>query len=204
MCGRFSSRWPREAWNAVLGPGQWLDEGHSVSCGDVFPGQWTWVVVRPGEVQAMRWGWRVDWTSRLLINARRETVAARPTFRAALHQRGAVLADAFYEWQASPRGEKQPWRIALCEGEPLLLAALWRQEADGTRAVIVLTEPAAPELAWLHDRQPVAVPGAELAQWLTGPWPTALKSLAPTSAPGTRWQWETVPGPGRRAGKDGS
>jgi putative SOS response-associated peptidase YedK len=44
-----------------------------------------------------------------LINARSDTVATKPSFRSAFKRRRClILADAFYEWQATGTKKKQP------------------------------------------------------------------------------------------------
>ena len=64
-------------------------------------------------------------TGSLMINARAETVAERPSFRPALRRRRClVLADGFYEWRRTSAG-RQPVRFALASGEPFAFAGLW-------------------------------------------------------------------------------
>lgn len=170
MCGRFSNRWPRSRWEAVLGPLSWVGEGPEPSH-HLAPGDRVWVWTEPGVVRAMRWGWQADWLGgRLLINARAETATSRPTFRPYVRQRGLVLADAFYEWQHLAQAKPRPYRVARADGEPLLLAALWRK-ADSGEAAVILTEPMIPALSWLHDRQPVAIAVSHALAWLAGELP---------------------------------
>jgi putative SOS response-associated peptidase YedK len=60
-----------------------------------------------------------------MINARGETVAQKPAFRAAFRKRRCLVpADGFFEWQKTDAG-KQPWYIHAAGGEPLALAGLW-------------------------------------------------------------------------------
>jgi putative SOS response-associated peptidase YedK len=63
-------------------------------------------VVRDGpELARLRWGLIPAWADdpaigHRMINARAETVAERPAFRAAFRRRRClILADGFYEWQ---------------------------------------------------------------------------------------------------------
>ncbi len=64
----------------------------------------------------LRWGLVPHWATDLkigasMINARSETVAEKPSFRAAFKQRRCViLADGFFEWKKLPDG-KQPFYI---------------------------------------------------------------------------------------------
>ena len=111
---------------------------------------------------------------RLLINARSETVARRPSFREAfLARRCLVPADGFYEWEDGPEG-RQPYWIHRPDRALFAMAAIWssarrRQNGPDTsaRATFAILTRAAPEsIAWLHDRAPVILPGASWSAWL--------------------------------------
>jgi putative SOS response-associated peptidase YedK len=74
-----------------------------------------------------RWGFIPSWATDLnirnrLINARADTVATKPAFRAAFKQRRClVIADGFYEWKASGK-KKQPYYFQLRDGQPFAFA----------------------------------------------------------------------------------
>src|SRR5690606_18143511 len=80
----------------------------------------------------MRWGLVPFWAKdpsigNRLINARAETVAAKPSFRSAYRQRRCLIpADGFYEW-VPVDGRKQPVRIRRADGEPFAIAGLWEE-----------------------------------------------------------------------------
>jgi len=60
-----------------------------------------------------------------MINARVETLASKPAFKAALkHRRCLIPANGFFEW-AGKAGSKQPYFICLPSGEPLAFAGLY-------------------------------------------------------------------------------
>jgi len=78
-----------------------------------------------------------------LINARSETAAEKPSFRAAMrHRRCLVPADGFYEWTGRP-GSKQPHLIRVKIGKLFAFAGIYENwlGADGseieTMAVIL-------------------------------------------------------------------
>ncbi len=105
------------------------------------------------------------------INARAETVAEKPSFRAAFRQRRCLIpADGFYEWQATASG-KQPWFIARRDGPPFAFAGLWEtwtDPASGERlnsATIIVTEANA-LVRPIHDRMPVILSPTDEARWL--------------------------------------
>jgi putative SOS response-associated peptidase YedK len=81
----------------------------------------------PNRLDIARWGLVPSWAKdervgARMINARAETVAERPAYRAALrYHRCLVPATGYYEWQATARG-KQPYYIHLAD-EPLFAFA---------------------------------------------------------------------------------
>lgn len=83
-----------------------------------------------------RWGLVPSWAKdpavgNRMFNARAETVATKPSFRAAFTARRlAVVADGFYEWQRGPGGERLPYYFTRADGVPLALAGLWEQWWD--------------------------------------------------------------------------
>jgi putative SOS response-associated peptidase YedK len=107
-----------------------------------------------------------------LINARAETLAEKPAFRAAYkYHRCLIFADGFYEWQARPGAKtKLPHFIRLKSGMPFAFAGLWEcwGSADGSEvrtAAIITAEPNT-LVAPIHNRMPVILPRDAYAQWL--------------------------------------
>ncbi len=130
-----------------------------------------------GERRAMPavWGLVPSWTKDPkigagLINARSETAAEKPSFRAAFkHRRCLIPASGFYEWQRSG-GYKQPYYFAMASGEPFAMAGLWEhwRGSDGSvieSCVILTTEPNN-VLAPVHDRMPVILEPNDFDLWL--------------------------------------
>ena len=144
---------------------------------------------------ALRWGLVPPWAPDLklasrMINARVESVSERPAFREAFERhRCLVPADGYYEWQATAAG-KLPCRIHREDGTPLAFAGLWSPWLDPkTREKIetftILTCPATPELAAIHDRMPVILPPARWSDWLDARVPD-LGDAAALSRDGAR------------------
>ena len=103
------------------------------------------------------------------INARAETVADRPAFRAAFARgRCLVPADGFYEWRSEPGGAKQGFFISPRDGRPMAFAGLWStgRDRDGLRTCTVVTTAANTAVRALHDRMPVILPRASWDEWL--------------------------------------
>jgi putative SOS response-associated peptidase YedK len=133
--------------------------------------------VAPGQIQLVSWGLVPSWSRDPAsgpkpINARAETLAEKPSFRQLLaRKRCLVLADSFYEWQATERG-KIPHRILLKSEEPFAFAGLWDEWLDRATGelhptfTIVTTEPNE-LMARLHNRMPVILPGPDAERaWL--------------------------------------
>ena len=128
------------------------------------------------ELAFLHWGLLPSWAKDRKLgyktfNARAETVAEKPSFRAAFkHRRCLIPADAFYEWQSTPNG-KQPFAFRRRDGQPMTLAGLWEQWTDpssGERvesATIIVTQANA-TIAAVHDRMPVLLEAAHWDQWL--------------------------------------
>ena len=122
-------------------------------------------------VEARPWGLRsrratAPGPASLLVNARAETAARRPTFReAARHRRCLVPADGFFEWRGA-RGSREPFHVTLPDGGLFGMAALHDEDDAEPGALVVLTTPARGPVRALHDRMPVLVPPSAWAVWL--------------------------------------
>jgi len=119
------------------------------------------------EPAAVRWGLLPSWAkddkiAYSTINARSETVAEKPAFRAAFKRRRCmVFADGYYEW-TGPKGNKQPHFIRFADDRPMLFYGLWESWKGPKEAPLdepletctIITTDANDELAHLHDRMP--------------------------------------------------
>ncbi len=124
----------------------------------------------------LRWGLIPSWAKDAklgsrMINARAETVATKPAFRAAFRRRRCLLlADGFYEWRQESGG-KQPYRVALNDGGPFAFAGLWEAwcpPAEDTRleSCTIITTDANDLLGAIHDRMPVILDPKDYRLWL--------------------------------------
>lgn len=127
------------------------------------------------QFQQLRWGLIPSWAKDAgmgakLINARAETVAEKPAFRAAFkRQRCLVVADGFYEWQQH-EGKKQPFYFRLQDGQPFGFAGLWEQwkspEGEKIASCTILTTIANELLQPIHHRMPVILQQQDYDLWL--------------------------------------
>jgi len=136
-----------------------------------------------------------------MINARVETVDAKPAFRRAFAKRRCLLpADGFYEWlQVEQEGKvrKQPYYIHRADGGVLAFAGLyelWRDKSvpdDHPQAwlwtTVIITTSAEDEVGRIHDRMPMVVDPARWGDWLdpaSGDSAHVHALLAPAAASG--------------------
>ncbi len=96
----------------------------------------------------------------IVINARAESLLARPLFRSALEAgRIALPASAFFEWKAIVGGKEKVRFFA--RADRLFFAGVMR----GGRFAIA-TRAANNSVRHVHDRMPVILDGESLADWL--------------------------------------
>ena len=192
MCGRFTQRFSWREVHAFLrlggGPAANLRPRYNLA-----PSQNAAVVRNDcGErrLSMLRWGLIPAWAKdpgigHKLINARAETAAVKPSFRAAFPKRRCLVpADGFYEWRREG-SVRQPWLIARRDGELMAFAGLWerwrvpegavlrgslaeRRPGDAVETFTILTTGANDTMRALHHRMPVILPPETFELWLSG------------------------------------
>jgi putative SOS response-associated peptidase YedK len=174
MCGRFflATPGPELARHFGLAAAPELPARFNVA-----PGQPVALVRVEGArrvLSAPRWGFVPAWSEdpdrgRRPINARAESAAGSPLFRAALaHRRGLVPADGFYEWQHAGRSAR-PYAVRPQDGGLLALGALferWERDGGALETCAIVTVPAAGAVGALHDRMPLLIAPADYGRWL--------------------------------------
>lgn len=187
MCGRYAFYTPIEAMTRLFG----VSEVHAHELApryNIAPTQEV-PIVRSSpflegdaeraslrELALARWGLVPFWAKdpsigNRMINARGETVAQKPAFRAAFRKRRCLVpADGFYEWVKTDT-VKQPWYIHAASGEPLAFAGLWElwDPPDGAvplASCTIITTRANEFMRSLHDRMPVVLDAAGRDAWL--------------------------------------
>ena len=171
------------------------------------PSQDLWVIRRnpaTGErsLDLLRWGLIPAWCEARPkpppINAAAETLRDRPMFREAYARRRCILPiDGFFEWRAV-KGEKvkQPFAIAMKDGSPFGLGALWENWKDPAsgewlRTFCVVTTRANGLVRPIHNRMPLILRPGDYERWL-GPEPDPRDLLRPfPEEPMTLWPVST-------------
>lgn len=176
MCGRYSLTTPLEALRRVFA---FEGSPNLAARYNIAPTQSAPVLRRHPDgrllCHELRWGLVPSWAKDMsgaarMINARSETVAEKPAFRAAFARRRCLIpADGFYEWQKLESG-KQPWRIVMADRAPFAFAGLWERwehpEEGKVDSYTILTTEAAPAIAEIHHRMPVILDAAGHDAWL--------------------------------------
>ncbi len=195
MCGRFT---------LTVDPDELMQHFHLSTAEastapryNIAPTQDVAVVLNetPDRLSMVQWGLIPGWAKdpaigAQLINARGETLAEKPAFRAAFKKRRClVLADGFYEWRREADGKtKTPMYARLNSGEPFAMAGLWEvwksPEGKARRTCTIITTEPNDLLSGVHNRMPVILPRDAEGDWLDDNLPAlALMSmLKPYSA----------------------
>ena len=197
MCGRFAFYSPSEATAALFG----VDGALAVEPRyNIAPTQFVAAIRETNENQRelvmLRWGLVPSWAKdpaigNRMINARAETVAEKPSYRAAFkHRRCIVLADGFYEWHRE--GDvKIPHFISLQSGQPFGLAGLWetwtdRDSGEMLQTTTLITTAANEFMKSLHHRMPVILEADAASEWLSGA-PGFLEQASDRTPPLREW-----------------
>ena len=127
------------------------------------------------ELAILHWGLIPSWAKDVkshysMINARAETVASKPAYRAAFrHRRCLIPVSGFYEWHPQDH-DKQPYAIQMKDGEPFSLAGLWEhwqgENGKTIESCAVIVTDANALLTPIHDRMPVIIATDDYETWL--------------------------------------
>ncbi len=192
MCGRFTNRF---SWRELKELYELSDTLYPQSPSNfephynIAPTQTSFVVrlKQDGrrELVELRWGLLPPWAASphdgaRMINARCETVATGRAYKEAFRARPClVVADGFYEWAAGrTAAAKQPYFLQRKNGAPFAFAGLWEErhltEQD---TFTIITCPANPTVATIHDRMPLLLAPSDWPAWLESPQ-TRLRCLS--------------------------
>ncbi len=173
MCGRYTACTPSRVLAKILGtPLPELRPRFNIA-----PGQDVAVVrmspARQLSFDRLLWGLVPQWAgegAQAQINARCETAARKPWFRAAFRDRRClVLADGFYEWKKLG-ARKQPYYIRLRDESPFAFAGLWEPACGNSAARVgtccILTTAPNELTGPIHDRMPVILAWKDHEKWL--------------------------------------
>lgn len=218
MCGRFVLDASKEAVEALF---EVEIDGPFEARYNIAPSQPVLCVhgyLGDRRVDYAAWGLIPSWhkdpqNAQPMINARSETVTAKPTFKNAIaHRRVLVPATHFYEWRREGK-LRQPYAVdrkAPDGGEGLFAMAgivdEWAgKDGEVFSSLALLTQAADGAIADIHHRMPMVVPPAHYASWLDTMNVNAVEALEPLHTPSPEaWKLWPVDQAVNRAGVDGA
>ncbi|MCB9993349.1 MAG: SOS response-associated peptidase [Hyphomicrobiaceae bacterium] len=215
MCGRFTYKFTwQEIHDHLAGFVEVLKKEAGPGVADapprynIAPTQPIIVFRREGgtvQAELMRWGLVPEWVKDpkdfpLIVNARSETLKEKASFRNPLKNKRCIIpASGYYEWLRRPDGSKTPHYITNRDDSPMLFAGLWSTwmgpDGEEVDTATIITVPANPELAEIHDRSPALLSGDDISKWLDTASVNADKAhaiLKPVP-PGTTKQFAVSP-----------
>lgn len=174
MCGRFAFFSPAEAIQAAFGR---RAPAEGTPRYNIAPTQNVQALVAGagGEPawRSLRWGLIPFWAKdraigSRLINARAETLGAKPAFRTAFRRRRCLIAaSGYYEWHTRD-GVKRPWFISRADEQPFAMAGVWDAWQEGPETLhscSIITAPANDFVRTLHHRMPVLLTSTDWPLW---------------------------------------
>jgi putative SOS response-associated peptidase YedK len=175
MCGRNRLTANAEQLKVAFGLERTFDLEPAFN---IAPSEPIAIIRTPGELEMVVFGLIPPFAREprvRFINARAETVATQAAFREAFRSRRClVLSSGFYEWKVegeAKKKRKQPFLVRLKSDEPFGMAGIWerylfRETGEVVDSCAVITIPARPPVAEVHDRQPLILAPGAYAAWL--------------------------------------
>jgi putative SOS response-associated peptidase YedK len=204
MCGRYTLTMPIDSMRELFGfdarPN--LAARYNVAPGQDIPAVRINDAGTGRQLAGFNWGLLPSWvkdpvTANRMINTRGETVAEKPSFRAAFQRRRCLIpANGFYEWKLTGKSIKQPYYIQLKGGAPIAFAGIWERweggNGDHWETCAVVTTEATEALMHIHHRMPVILPPNGQETWLTGDMKEVSKLMVPYSGLTEAWPVTTL------------
>lgn len=207
MCGRFTMAIDAEQLQMKLNLGAMPEVWEKRY--NIAPSQYIATVpfADSRNVVYMRWGLVPFWAQdpaigNRMINARAESVAEKPAFRASFkNKRCLILADGFYEWQKNTKGKGSvPYYFTLKSREPFAFAGLWddwepkgvssEPGIPGLTTCTLITTEANRVVAPIHPRMPVVLPKDSMWHWLEATTETEKMALLKPLDPDLMQVWQ--------------
>lgn len=141
---------------------------------EIYPSEQVPVIVHNPKESArkigqMHWGFKTNYSSKLLINARSETIDQKPTFKDSFYQRRLLIPFTdYFEWKG-PKGNKTKYRFSVKGDQPYAFAGIYDkfkiEDQTQWRFSLITTEPNQ-KAAEIHNRMPAILAGEKLETWL--------------------------------------
>ena len=176
MCGRFSlssnlEELKKEFSNKVSGnfPAKY----------NISPGQNSVVISLKNNnlyLSKIQWGFKVPKLSKLVINARSETINEKTLFKNLFKQNRCLIpANSWFEWN----NENKPYLIKHKKNDIIAFAGLQRLEENKERSFVIITAEAERNLKTIHKRTPLVINKENFLFWLGNDYEKACNILKP-------------------------
>ena len=176
MCGRFSlssnlEELKKEFSNKVSGnfPAKY----------NISPGQNSVVISLKNNnlyLSKIQWGFKVPKLSKLVINARSETINEKTLFKNLFQQNRCLIpANSWFEWN----NENTPYLIKHKKNDIIAFAGLQRLEENKERSFVIITAEAERNLKTIHKRTPLVINKENFLFWLGNDYEKACNILKP-------------------------
>ena len=149
---------------------------------NIAPTHWHPVITndQPQQLQLFKWGLIPSWAkdsamASRLINARIETIAEKPAFKAIHSRRCLIPFDGFYEWKTLGK-QKTPYHIVVKDQSIFSAAGIWEtwHTPSGKQLYTfsILTQAPNDLMAPIHNRMPAILTKEQEKIWLDIELPT--------------------------------
>ncbi len=176
MCGRYyiETEDTAEELRAIIEEvrKKVIGENTTLKTGEIFPSDIVPVIANNKNLVpstfAMQWGFPGVASKGLIINARGESATQKPMFRESTQKRRCLIpASNYFEWEKQGT-RKIKYAIQPTESALLYMAGLYAIDPkSGLARFVILTRPAAEQIAFIHSRMPVVLPHKIKDAWLS-------------------------------------
>lgn len=120
----------------------------------------------------MKWGFPKWQGNGVLINARAETAASKPSFMQSVDKRRCIIpASGFFEWEHHTEGTKTKYLLTDVRSSVLHMAGLFsifeNPQGEKYAAYVILTVNANESVRPIHERMPLIIEPGQSDLWLT-------------------------------------
>jgi putative SOS response-associated peptidase YedK len=172
MCGRYVMI-SDEFYQNLISQVDDAEKQQKVKTGEIFPTNIVPVITcddSGNKVHLYKWGFPSFKGSRVIINARSETIEEKPMFRKAFHTKRCLIpSQGFYEWKQGEESKKK-FHIYLKDQPIMFMAGIYNTFKDKNEniysAFIIITIAANETMSSIHQRMPVIIGQEDQEIWL--------------------------------------
>lgn len=141
--------------------------------GDIYPSQNTPIVIDDNDrtLKSAKWGFTLGGKSKLVINARCESIVDKPMFKNSFQNARCIIpANLFYEWKEEENKNKVKHEIFFMEKSIISLAGIFKflpnNMGDKELSFVLLTTKANTHMQEIHSRMPLMIENDAFDYWL--------------------------------------